>query len=111
MDLGDLPFDMPKLRRRLRQTESSNAPEELPQPSQPGNVMIPIPGLSTADSSESQASSSHSVREEAKMNLSKYRASLLWVATIKEEGIQRLCRLRESPLSLLNAAPHGTLAA
>lgn len=84
MDLGDLPFDMPKLRRRLRQTESSNAPEEQPQPSQPGNVMIPIPGLSTADSSEiSQASSSHSVREEAKMNLSKW----VCVVTIKEEGI------------------------
>lgn len=68
-----MPFDMPKLRRRLRQNEFANGAPAIEQ-TQGGNIMIPIPpGQSTADSSEiSQASSSHSVREDAKTNLSEY---------------------------------------
>lgn len=81
MDLGDLPFDMPKLRRRLRMNQSNEPAagfsNQEPNPAtSAGHMMIPVPtgaALSTGESSEiSQASSSHSVRDEAKMNLSKY---------------------------------------
>lgn len=52
MDLGDLPFDMPKLRRRMRLT---------PQPTCGVSGVIQT---STESSGVSQASSSHSVRED-----------------------------------------------
>ncbi|KAL5277745.1 SHF family protein [Megaselia abdita] len=53
VDLGDLPFDMPKLRRRLRMNQNE------------GNNLA----VSTDTSGISQASSSHSVREENKVVL------------------------------------------
>lgn len=56
MDLGDLPFDMPKLRRRLRMNQNE------------GNHL----GVSTDTSGISQASSSHSVRDENKIGLGEY---------------------------------------
>lgn len=74
VDLGDLPFDMPKLRRRLRVNQSQAEPtaNSGADPNQIANVMIPVPGLSTGESSEvSQVSSSHSVREDSQVNLSK----------------------------------------
>lgn len=59
VDLGDLPFDMPKLRRRLRANQA-----EI------NNLMM----HSTESSGISQASSSHSMRDDNKaaMKLGKY---------------------------------------
>ncbi|XP_020717220.1 uncharacterized protein LOC101454022 isoform X2 [Ceratitis capitata] len=51
VDLGDLPFDMPKLRRRLRTNQ----------------IEIGILSHSTESSGLSQASSSHSMRDENKL--------------------------------------------
>ncbi|XP_055695258.1 uncharacterized protein LOC129797033 isoform X2 [Lutzomyia longipalpis] len=52
VDLGDLPFDMPKLRRRMRLT------------AQPACGVSGVIQTSTESSGVSQASSSHSVRED-----------------------------------------------
>ncbi|XP_036338698.1 uncharacterized protein LOC118748415 isoform X2 [Rhagoletis pomonella] len=53
VDLGDLPFDMPKLRRRLRTNQ----------------IEIGILSHSTESSGLSQASSSHSMRDENKISM------------------------------------------
>lgn len=66
VDLGDLPFDMPKLRRRLRTN-----PTEINH-----NILL----HSTESSGISQASSSHSMRDDGKgtnLKLGKYELNWL----------------------------------
>lgn len=58
MDVGDLPFDMPKLRRRLRMPQNQQI-QQLAVPSTSGILLQ----TSTESSGLSQASSSLSMRD------------------------------------------------